>query len=497
MNINEFVGKFTNHPVLFVGTGISLRYLENSYTWDGLLRKISLDLYGNLETYYDIKGEHVLEDSFNYPAIASRIEADFNSFLKIHRDGKFKFVNDIYYQHMEGGCHISRFKIYLAELFSSMAYRENKSDELLRLKKVRKNIGSVITTNYDSLIEEIFSFTPLIGNNILLSNPYGSVYKVHGSASVPDKIIITDEDYSNFNKKYELIRAQLLSLFIHNPIIFMGYNIGDLNIKAILKTIFSYVEPNSEQAELIRRNFLLVEYDQGSNSIEVVEHDIDLTQSQTIRINKIKTDDYNSIYNALAALQLPVSAMDVRKVQTVVKDIYSGGSIKVRITENLDQLNNSDKVLVIGSDKTISYEFQTVSEMMANYFSIIEEENVQLLSTIDKLKIQSQQYFPMFGFSNINQNIVSSDRLRTQQETKLNEMINNINPKCKENYHAINEIESDHSLAKSYEVSAIIYGVMQEKICLTEAEEYLKKYTDKQSTDYRKLLCAYDFMRYK
>nr|WP_319217755.1 SIR2 family protein [uncultured Trichococcus sp.] len=497
MNINDFVGKFTNHPVLFIGTGISLRYLDNSYTWDGLLRKISLDLYGNLETYFDIKGEHVLEDSFNYPAIASRIEADFNSFLIMNRDGKFKFVNDIYYKHMENNSHISRFKIYLSELFSSMVYRESKSEELLKLKKVRKNIGSVITTNYDSLVEEIFGFTPLIGNNILLSNPYGSVYKVHGSASVPDKIIITDEDYLNFNKKYELIRAQLLSLFIHNPIIFMGYNIGDSNIKAILKTIFSYVEPNSEQAELIRRNFLLVEYDPGSESIEVVEHDIDLTQSQTIRINKIKTDDYNSIYNALAALQLPVSAMDVRKVQTVVKDIYSGGSIKVRITEDLDQLNNSDKVLVIGSDKTISYEFQTVSEMMANYFSIIEEENIQILSTIDKLKIQSQQYFPMYGFSTINQNISSSSRLRTQQETKLTEMINNINSKCKGNYKTIDEIERDESLAKSYQVSAIIYGVMQEQISLTEVEAYLKKYTDKQSTDYRKLLCAYDFIRYK
>ena len=42
------------------------------------------------------------------------------------------------------------------------------------------------------------------------------------------------------------------------------------NIKDILKTIFTYVEPNTEQAELIRRNFLLVEYDKGSNNVEIV-----------------------------------------------------------------------------------------------------------------------------------------------------------------------------------------------------------------------------------
>ncbi|QRO14413.1 hypothetical protein I6J32_06265 [Moraxella osloensis] len=47
MKIEEFLRAYENHPVLFVGTGISLRYLRNSYTWDGLLKKISADLYSN------------------------------------------------------------------------------------------------------------------------------------------------------------------------------------------------------------------------------------------------------------------------------------------------------------------------------------------------------------------------------------------------------------------------------------------------------------------
>ena len=53
-----------------------------------------------------------------------------------------------------------------------------------------------------------------------------------------EQIVITAEDYERFDKKYELIRAQLLSLFIHHPIIFMGYTITDENIRAILQTIF-------------------------------------------------------------------------------------------------------------------------------------------------------------------------------------------------------------------------------------------------------------------
>ena len=48
-------------------------------------------------------------------------------------------------------------------------------DEIKALKTIRKNISSIITTNYDDLVEQLFQFSPLVGNKILLSNPYGAV----------------------------------------------------------------------------------------------------------------------------------------------------------------------------------------------------------------------------------------------------------------------------------------------------------------------------------
>jgi hypothetical protein len=183
----------------------------------------------------------------------------------------------------------------------------------------------------------------------LLSNPYGSVYKIHGCVSDIQNIIITEEDYERFDKRYELIRAQLLSLFIHNPIIFIGYSISDVNIKNILKTIFMCIEPNSKNAERIRKNFLLVEHQKDSISEEIREHDIDIEGFGTIRINKRKTDNYEIIYKSLSNLHLSVSAMDVRKVQDVFKEIKTGGEIKVSITDDLGTLKNGEKVLAIGS----------------------------------------------------------------------------------------------------------------------------------------------------
>ncbi|SMG62427.1 conserved hypothetical protein, partial [methanotrophic bacterial endosymbiont of Bathymodiolus sp.] len=216
MEIKNFISGYRNHPVLFLGAGISLRYLKNSYTWDGLLRHISSELKGNSEYYLDVKSSSEVDGQYDFLKIASILENEFNETLLADRNGKFKEINDAFYEYMDKGINYSRFKIFISNLLKSVDIRDEMESEISELKKTRKNIASIITTNYDRFVEEIFEFKPLIGNGILLSNPYGSVYKIHGCVSDPLKIIITVNDYKKFDDKYELIRAQLLSIFIHN-----------------------------------------------------------------------------------------------------------------------------------------------------------------------------------------------------------------------------------------------------------------------------------------
>jgi len=496
MNIKEFISGYKNHPILFVGTGISLRYLKNSYTWDSLLKNISTELKGSPEYYFDIKSLCENNGKYSFDKVAKLLEDEFVKCLIADRAGKFKDINDQFYEFMESGRNISRFKIHIAKMLSSLEIKEEMAQEISEFKKVGKNVGSIITTNYDKFIESVFDFQPLIGNDILLSNPYGSVYKIHGCISDPAKIIITEDDYSKFELKYELIRAQLLSLFIHNPIIFLGYNIGDENIKSILKTIFTYVEPNSEDASRIRNNFLLVEHEKGSENTETCEHDIDLEGYATIRINKIKTDNFKAIYQGISDLTLPISAMDVRKVQSVVKEIYAGGKISVSITEDLDSLANSDKIIAIGSRKTISYHYQTASETVSNYFKIIDEANSQLLMLINKYKIQTSQYFPIFGFSTICDKIERSDYFKNLQREKLNGALENISACCKIGHTSIHDILNDSTISVSNKTNAILWSTLNDKLPIDELESYLRNTKFDNQTQFRKLICAYDFKKY-
>ena len=498
MSIEDFFSNYRNHPVLFIGTGFSLRYLKNSYSWDGLLKKISHDIFENNDSYYDIKYDCRTDDGFDYTKIAERLEDIFNKVASGDRNGKFKEVNDIFYRYMSEGITLSRFKIYISSVLSRLEYRENIEEEIREIKKAKKNIASIITTNYDCLIEDVFSFHPLVGNDILLSNPYGSVYKIHGSVDSMNTLIITEKDYKDFEKKYELIKAQLISLFVHNPIIFIGYSVSDVNIKNILRTIFAYVQPNSEKAEKIRENFLLIEYQEDSDSLDIVDHDIDIEGYSTIRINKVKTNNFQDIYSKISSLKLPVSVMDIRKVQDVVKSIVNGGedSITVKIVEDTDGLENSELILAIGTEKSISYKYHDTKDIIRRYFDIIESSEVQTTKLIDKITIQRNQWFPIHGFISINNDIEKSEELKNRQVEKIDSYINNLQEASKITGNSIEEIYDNDDIVSSRKNDVVLWSMFNDSLDLDEVEQHLMNFNNTNSTDYRKLLCFYDFKKY-
>lgn len=89
MDIYEFVKGFKTDPVLFIGSGISMRYLENSFTWELLLKELALGINTDPNYYWDIKSRSRGTDKsiFSFPKIASILEEDFDTYGSQRTDG--------------------------------------------------------------------------------------------------------------------------------------------------------------------------------------------------------------------------------------------------------------------------------------------------------------------------------------------------------------------------------------------------------------------------
>ncbi len=489
MTVKQFISKFDNHPILFMGAGVAKRYNESAPLWDGLLREISEQVWENNEQYNIIKYEH----QNNLLTIAETLEKEYNKKCLNSPNDKMLDIRATFMSMSEKGESCSPFKIFIANRFNNYVLNESKCEELKELKAATGNIASIITTNYDNFIEKELDFKPLIGNDILLSNPYGAVYKIHGCSSTPNSLIITKSDYDNFNSKYELIRSELVSLFIHHPIIFIGYSFGDENIQRIVNTIFQYVEPNSFKAKQVADNFLIVEYKKDENNANVEDYVITCEGVQ-IRLNKVTTDNFSEIYKSIANLKLRASVEDIRRIQQIMLQI-SNGEIGVSIDPSLlsNEITATQSTISIGLAQ--NYTNLSVADFRKDYFSRIEEKNRSMVTVIDSLQIDSSWYFPIFGYLKINPVLTCKDERISNQLNKINQLYRK-NKDLVSVHTVIQDIFDDTNIPKTSKDNAIISGALNGKIALSDLESYLKSKSDKQSTSFNKLLIVYDYLKY-
>jgi hypothetical protein len=56
---------------------------------------------------------------------------------------------------------------------------------------------------------------------------------------------------------------------------------------------------------------------------------------------------------------------------------------------------------------------------------------------------------------------------------------------------------NDESIPPTYKNGSIIWNIFENEVELDDVEKYLKGIKDKNNTNYRKLLCAYDLKKYE
>ncbi len=102
---------------------------------------------------------------------------------------------------------------------------------------ISKRSFTVVTTNYDKLLEEMAgasecqSMTP--GMPIPRAESRIKVYHVHGSIDCAKEMVVTSDDYFRFIN-IDSYFSRKLSVSLHeNTVVILGYSLGDTNLKAI------------------------------------------------------------------------------------------------------------------------------------------------------------------------------------------------------------------------------------------------------------------------
>lgn len=356
-NVLEKIVNSKRMPVLFVGSGLSKRYLYNYPDWNELLEqsyaKINADSF-QLQKYVDQFKRQGLSPFEINTHLASVIEDEFNAAFY---DRKIKLDNVKNPAWVKRG--ISPFKMFLSRYFKKMkVYHSEATDrEMVQLRALRNKISAVITTNYDLFLEEcIFSsdFKVFVHQNELFSaDSYNiaEIYKIHGCASDANSIIITANDYDYFEESRKLIIAKMLTLFAESPIIFLGYSFTDENVQLIISEFLSCLTP----AELknIDEHFVFISYKKGVQSLQEVKRTIVTKKNVEIPITEIQTDNFYKVYETLNQITPGIAPSRIRETRKLVKTIVdqsvannAADSVIVGI-DDLSEANLASKPLAI------------------------------------------------------------------------------------------------------------------------------------------------------
>ena len=166
--------------------------------------------------------------------------------------------------------------VYLEKVSSQLNVKRkpNKVHKLI----MKMNPYHLLTTNYDDLLEQSAN---LYGINYSIVNSDKKVagtatqryiLKVHGDFE-ENNFVLSESDYLNYEQNFKLIDAVMKTIMATHMIVFIGYQLGDYNIKLILNWV-----QNVQGDSFIKPVFIY------TNPEELKDIDIDYYKQRGLRI---------------------------------------------------------------------------------------------------------------------------------------------------------------------------------------------------------------------
>ncbi|KAF0375331.1 SIR2 family protein [Pediococcus acidilactici] len=526
MGLKEIIDN-NSYPIIFIGSGMSKRYLKDSESWEELLQLYWERL--NSDTSFYSKLHDISKKYSTLPRDELEFQANTEIATIIQKDFDDKFYNnelkvagltskDAYTQK------ISPFKFDLSNHFSKQKLREDINvEEYNQFKILLSKAKIIVTTNYDQLIETCLQQQTghmpkvFIGQNGFFdeTDNWSELYKIHGSSSAPNSLVITHKDYENYDKRSILISAKILSTMISSPIVFLGYSLTDRNVRKLLSD-FSSQLPQEDTRKSANR-ILVVEYENKRSTLkETIINDRSLDFTYT----SIQTDNYTQLFTQLNKIDQGATPLEVRKYSSLIKKLVEDSGKKGELesvlvsAENLDkiddQISQGRRIVVALGDSKYIYKYPDLLSYIKDYFlntnnylpavalSFAAHDNNK------NTKIPFAKYWNNVDLAKLK--LPNDDLVKLRDKIAcyptLDSIINSIGEYDQLTFHSIDDIRSK-SLTSMKFISVVTYNLKRldkkelNNYVLNEAlsgfESAIKDKTNLK-TAYRKLFVGYDLL---
>lgn len=519
-------------PILFIGSGLGRRYLNNP-DWEGLLKR-AYEFIGKGEQEFKalkakvrtLSQNQILTEGQLNAVIASKLEEEFNEYY---------FKSDLiesYPEWIENEA--SPFKNCIAMIVKNNDIFEEKQSEIEEMEKLRGKVSAIVTTNYDTLIEQIFNYNDcsvFVGQSQMftpLAVDLDELYKIHGCVTRPESIIITEEDYERYKNFAKLFSAKLLTLISENPVIFIGYSLSDPNVQQTLIDLVSCL--TDDQINNLQEHFYIVEY--KANERELIESkyyfravDYD-GKEKTFPITVISTDNYIELYRHLGNLTPAMNLNIVKQVKRIVKDIVIESTSTEEIDDpiitvlledisQLETLSSQQKfAIAIGDANEIQdqgYALKPLTDIFEDV--LFDNKNINpdklLLGAYENHYLKIQRNIPIYKYvSNAKREtleqcervmhyIEGHGDISTYLKGQLKRSVERI-PRAKK----INEMQEDYAQTERKKYLWMFKNMMY--LPIEEVRDFIAQELDKYSnfdgnakSSFHRLISMYDILKYK
>lgn len=520
----DYMVEENQFPIVFIGAGISQRYLEGYPNWQQLLKMLwkeaqqTRDFYGHLNRIRNSLASNQLSDA----------ELEYLTNVTAAADIE-RMINELFYkekieiigfsQEQAFKSKLSPFKKMLSNFFLNYKLKKDIDEEFEQFKKMLMKAQIILTTNYDTLIQDSYNeiskhgVKTYVGQTGFFQQTIGfaELYKLHGCAREPQSLIITEEDYSKFDKNSVLISAKIISMLLYSPIIFIGYSLTDRNVRKIIKEFVSSL--TDEETVLLENRLVVIEWKE--NEKELIEEKI-TDNDLNCRFTVIKTDNYIEVYKKIAKINQGVAPSEVRRYQHVIRNlIVERGKegtlnsllIAPKQLDDLERVTDNKNLIVAIGDNTVIFAMPDLLTYVDDYLNEKKELTSDIIlrflaSQNPKARLPFVKYVTIDSINNSNLHQNEKDKLRSRLRKQGNygEQKKLIAVTYRIRHKSLKQIlSSELSIDRQQEI--ISYNL--DNINLNEVEDYiknkLKEIKEKGeysiSTPLRRLILLYDLKK--